>query len=232
MRRSKGRAAARRWAALVCRRARRCAPKCGRVERNAVPAADREPDKRSDTAVTGALPVPSVPRAALVTGGGRRIGRALSLALSEEGYAVAIHHHDSKNEAEALAVEITRAGGKGVALAADLSDESAVAELLRSEERRVGKGCRSRRTAEQLKTAPNRRVGNRRSGAPCPFFFQAEDGIRDRTVTGVQTCALPIYYPRRGMRSRSIITTRRTRPKRLPSKSPAPAARGSPWPPI
>src|SRR5207248_6776452 len=28
------------------------------------------------------------------------------------------------------------------------------------------------------------------------FFFQAEDGIRDRTVTGVQTCALPIYVLR------------------------------------
>src|SRR5688572_30967097 len=27
------------------------------------------------------------------------------------------------------------------------------------------------------------------------FFFQAEDGIRDLTVTGVQTCALPIYGP-------------------------------------
>src|SRR5207249_8269736 len=26
------------------------------------------------------------------------------------------------------------------------------------------------------------------------FFFQAEDGIRDRNVTGVQTCALPILY--------------------------------------
>src|SRR5699024_11974843 len=26
----------------------------------------------------------------------------------------------------------------------------------------------------------------------CSFFFQAEDGIRDRNVTGVQTCALPI----------------------------------------
>ena len=26
----------------------------------------------------------------------------------------------------------------------------------------------------------------------CVFFFQAEDGIRDRLVTGVQTCALPI----------------------------------------
>src|SRR2546430_6145509 len=29
------------------------------------------------------------------------------------------------------------------------------------------------------------------------FFFQAEDGIRDLTVTGVQTCALPIYYESR-----------------------------------
>src|SRR2546430_8411226 len=29
----------------------------------------------------------------------------------------------------------------------------------------------------------------------CIFFFQAEDGIRDLTVTGVQTCALPISIP-------------------------------------
>src|SRR5689334_24189369 len=30
------------------------------------------------------------------------------------------------------------------------------------------------------------------------FFFQAEDGIRDGTVTGVQTCALPISFANRG----------------------------------
>src|SRR2546430_9614455 len=30
------------------------------------------------------------------------------------------------------------------------------------------------------------------------FFFQAEDGIRDLTVTGVQTCALPIFRRRAG----------------------------------
>src|SRR3989440_8381695 len=30
------------------------------------------------------------------------------------------------------------------------------------------------------------------------FFFQAEDGIRDLIVTGVQTCALPIYFVRVG----------------------------------
>src|SRR6266542_4547904 len=39
------------------------------------------------------------------------------------------------------------------------------------------------------------------------FFFQAEDGIRDATVTGVQTCALPIYgvellQPRDGLSQR------------------------------
>src|SRR5256884_726524 len=33
------------------------------------------------------------------------------------------------------------------------------------------------------------------------FFFQAEDGIRDVAVTGVQTCALPISFKARGMAS-------------------------------
>src|SRR5690625_6737625 len=35
-----------------------------------------------------------------------------------------------------------------------------------------------------------------RSRAVCVFFFQAEDGIRDGHVTGVQTCALPISWPK------------------------------------
>src|SRR5688500_19175632 len=35
----------------------------------------------------------------------------------------------------------------------------------------------------------------------CFFFFQAEDGIRDYKVTGVQTCALPISACRRAQRS-------------------------------
>src|SRR5205807_5332992 len=36
----------------------------------------------------------------------------------------------------------------------------------------------------------------------CFFFFQAEDGIRDYKVTGVQTCALPISVPEREIRHR------------------------------
>src|SRR5207248_4484374 len=39
------------------------------------------------------------------------------------------------------------------------------------------------------------------------FFFQAEDGIRDRTVTGVQTCALPIWSARRSA-PKSVVSSR------------------------
>jgi NAD(P)-dependent dehydrogenase (short-subunit alcohol dehydrogenase family) len=95
-----------------------------------VPAADREGAGTDDTALTGALPTPPMPKAALVTGGARRIGRALVLALAGNGFAVAIHHHRSHKEAEALTAEIVQAGGKAVALMADLADEGAVAELL------------------------------------------------------------------------------------------------------
>src|SRR5699024_11782689 len=35
------------------------------------------------------------------------------------------------------------------------------------------------------------------------FFFQAEDGIRDRNVTGVQTCALPISHQKTVMKRRA-----------------------------
>src|SRR5688572_33467128 len=42
------------------------------------------------------------------------------------------------------------------------------------------------------------------------FFFQADDGIRDLTVTGVQTCALPIWTSRIWSRSRNCRTRRRS----------------------
>ena len=40
------------------------------------------------------------------------------------------------------------------------------------------------------------------------FFFQAEDGIRDRLVTGVQTCALPIFMPGYGERGHTYRALR------------------------
>jgi NAD(P)-dependent dehydrogenase (short-subunit alcohol dehydrogenase family) len=77
-------------------------------------------------------PVPRVPRAALVTGGALRIGRALVLALAEDGFAVAVHFHRSRAAAHELVERICRKGGRAVALAADLSDEEAVKTLLPS----------------------------------------------------------------------------------------------------
>src|SRR5437773_10429405 len=43
------------------------------------------------------------------------------------------------------------------------------------------------------------------------FFLQAEDGIRDRDVTGVQTCALPICNPPRRPVARSVTVYRTTK---------------------
>src|SRR5699024_12092719 len=41
----------------------------------------------------------------------------------------------------------------------------------------------------------------------CPrFFFQAEDGIRDRNVTGVQTCALPISFWQADRHRKAVYT--------------------------
>jgi len=59
---------------------------------------------------------------ALVTGGAKRVGRALCLALGEAGYAVAIHHRGDEEAARALAAEIEAHGGRAAPLHADLSD--------------------------------------------------------------------------------------------------------------
>src|SRR5205823_11362885 len=47
--------------------------------------------------------------------------------------------------------------------------------------------------------------GGHSAGVARHFFFQAEDGIRGKLVTGVQTCALPIYSSREECGERGII---------------------------
>jgi len=107
-----------------------------------VPAGEHEPQEASPDALTGAMPVPPVPKAALVTGGARRIGRALALALAADGFAVAVHHRNSHAAAERLVAGILNNGGTAVALAADLADEGAVRELLPRAQQALGPiGC-------------------------------------------------------------------------------------------
>jgi NAD(P)-dependent dehydrogenase (short-subunit alcohol dehydrogenase family) len=71
-------------------------------------------------------------KTALVTGGARRIGKAIVDDLAAHGFAVAIHANTSLGEAEAMAERIRRQGDTAVALAADLS-ETAATELLIAE---------------------------------------------------------------------------------------------------
>jgi NAD(P)-dependent dehydrogenase (short-subunit alcohol dehydrogenase family) len=70
-----------------------------------------------------------IPRAALVTGAGRRIGRQIALDLARDGWAVSVHYHHSAGEAEEVVSTIRRSGGRAQAFAADLADEAALATL-------------------------------------------------------------------------------------------------------
>ncbi len=80
----------------------------------------------------------TAPRAALVTGGARRIGRAIVLALAQSGYAVAIHARRSRAEADALCAEIAAAGGQAACVQADLADHAAVEGLVAAAKTAIG----------------------------------------------------------------------------------------------
>jgi pteridine reductase len=68
-------------------------------------------------------------KVALVTGAGRRLGRAMAQALADRGMALGLHYHASVEGATRLRDEIRRAGGKAACFDADLSDPGAARAL-------------------------------------------------------------------------------------------------------
>jgi NAD(P)-dependent dehydrogenase (short-subunit alcohol dehydrogenase family) len=66
---------------------------------------------------------------ALVTGAGRRIGRAIALGMAADGWDVAVHYRHSETEAQQVVEAIRALGRRAVALHADLADEAAVRAL-------------------------------------------------------------------------------------------------------
>lgn len=77
------------------------------------------------------LPIPDeIPRTAFVTGGAKRLGRAMALALARAGFDVALHYGASAAEAEEAAREIRALGRKAITLRADLSREAEVTPLM------------------------------------------------------------------------------------------------------
>ena len=75
---------------------------------------------------------------ALVTGAGKRVGRAISLALAAEGWDLALHFHRSQAETDELATEISALGVKAVAVRCDLGSADQVSGLIAECERRLG----------------------------------------------------------------------------------------------
>jgi glucose 1-dehydrogenase len=78
-------------------------------------------------------------KAALVTGGGVRIGRALALALAGAGCDVVVHYNRSAGPAEAVREEAARRGVAAHAVGADLSDPTAPERLVAAAVERCGR---------------------------------------------------------------------------------------------
>lgn len=75
---------------------------------------------------------------ALVTGAGRRLGRAIALGLADDGWDIAIHFQRSRDEAASLAEEITARGVRAAAIGCDLADAGQVSGLLNECQRSLG----------------------------------------------------------------------------------------------
>lgn len=71
-------------------------------------------------------------RTALVTGGSRGIGAAICLRLAQEGLAVAVNYRERRGEAEDVADAINSAGGRAMAVQADVADVAAVKDMVRA----------------------------------------------------------------------------------------------------
>ena len=77
-------------------------------------------------------------KTALVTGGARRIGKAIVEDLAANGFAVAIHANESLDAAEAIARQLNAKGGRAVAVQCDLADGAATGRLIEKAAAAIG----------------------------------------------------------------------------------------------
>ncbi|MEU0521891.1 SDR family oxidoreductase [Streptosporangium sp. NPDC006007] len=77
-------------------------------------------------------------RVAIVTGGSRGIGRQAAERLVADGFAVVVNYAGNQIKADAAVATITEAGGRAIAICADVADETAVAALFDTTENAFG----------------------------------------------------------------------------------------------
>ncbi|MDO4905376.1 MAG: SDR family oxidoreductase [Lautropia sp.] len=81
------------------------------------------------------------PRVALVTGGAKRLGRTIALALAEDGWDIGVHYLQSQTEAESTVADIRALGRRAVALQAPLGEAEACEQLIPRLEAELGPVC-------------------------------------------------------------------------------------------
>ena len=79
-----------------------------------------------------------IPRVALVTGSSRGIGRAIAIRLARDGAAVAINYREQRDRAEEVVETITQAGGRAIAIAADLASAVDCGRLVEAARQALG----------------------------------------------------------------------------------------------
>ncbi|HGY5548773.1 MAG TPA: 3-oxoacyl-[acyl-carrier-protein] reductase [Prochlorococcus sp.] len=82
---------------------------------------------------------PLTGQTALVTGASRGIGRSVALALAEAGAEVVVNYSSSPNAAEEVVTAIKTAGGKAYAVKANVGEETAIDELIKTVLERSGR---------------------------------------------------------------------------------------------
>jgi NAD(P)-dependent dehydrogenase (short-subunit alcohol dehydrogenase family) len=75
----------------------------------------------------------------VVTGGSRGIGACVARQAAAKGFAVAVNYNAAKDRAEALVREIDQAGGKAVAIRADMRIEADIVRLFAETDKRLGR---------------------------------------------------------------------------------------------
>ena len=140
----------------------------------------------SSTALTG--------QTALVTGGGRGIGRAIALALAESGLEVVVNYSSSAAAAQEVVELITASGGKAYALQANVSKEDDVDGLIKTVLERSGR----------LDVLVNN-AGITRDGLLMRMKTSDWQAVIDLNLTGVFLCSRAVARPMLKQKSGRII---------------------------
>lgn len=138
-------------------------------------------------------------KVALVTGGGRGIGAAISRVLAREGATVAVNYAHSGDKAEAVVAQIRDSGGKAQAFAADVRDPEAVQAMVQSVVREFGR----------LDGVINNAIAGKQHGPLAQATVEDYAGAYDfgcKAVLNTIMAARPIMKEQGGGRIVNIVT--------------------------